>query len=129
MSLLVQVRVLLLALLGVIVYEIFPVTFELPRLTVRLLNVSPVTSCLTVTVQVLLILLPSVVFAVIVTLPGAFPVMFPELSTVAIFVSLLVQVRVLLLALLGVIVYVIFPVTFELPRFSVRLFNVRPVTY
>ena len=93
---------------------------------VVLFNVIPVTSCLTVTLHVAVLLLPSFVFTVIVDVPTAFGVTNPEPFTVATFVLLLVQVTPLLLVVFGATVAVNCNV---LPIFIVAavLFNVTPV--
>ena len=61
----------------------------------------PVASCVTVTLQLALKLVPSVVVAVMVAFPRLLAVTRPLLLTVAIFVSLELQVTVELLTLLG----------------------------
>ena len=71
-----------------------------------LFNVTPVANCLTVTLHVAVLFVPSAVFTVIVAVPTAFGVTNPEPFTVATFVLLLVHVTPLLLVVFGVTVAV-----------------------
>ena len=124
-ALLLQVTFLFVALDGVMVAVNVSVA-PTNRLVEVLLRLTPVTGTVTVTAQVA-VLLPSAVVTVIVAVPDATAVTFPEVETVATLVLLLLQVTFLFVALLGATVAVSVSVAFG-ANVSVVLFRLTPVT-